>query len=394
MGKKSSYVVTKNLNQASLWRNTKPLLGRLDIELTERCNNNCIHCCINLAEHDKTARDKELSTKELKNILVEAADLGCMMVRFTGGEPLLRDDFEELYIFTRKLGMKVILFTNGRLITLRLVELFAKMPPGEKIEITVYGMTKGSYDSAVRRQGAYEEAWQGINLLLANNIPFVVKGALLPSNKTELKEFEDFASTVTWMDRGPSYSMFFDLRGRRDSEKRNAQIKALRLSPEEGLSILTRDKKEYMKDKKQFCAKFTRPAGNNLFSCGAGKGSACVDAYGKLQLCMGLRHPDTVFDLRKQSIKTIMTERFADIRKMQAKNPRYMERCAKCFLKGLCEQCPGKSWTEHGTLDTPVQYFCDITHAQAEYLGLLGKGEKAWTVENWQERIRKFVEEV
>jgi MoaA/NifB/PqqE/SkfB family radical SAM enzyme len=219
MQNESSYVVTKSLNQSSVWKNTKPLLGRLDIELTERCNNNCIHCCNNLPEHDKTAKDKELSTKELKNILVEAANLGCMTVRFTGGEPLLRKDFEELYIFSRKLGLKVMLFTNGRLITPHLAELFSKMPPKEKIEITAYGMTKKSYDSAVQCKGAFEEAWKGINLLLENNIPFIVKSAVLPSNKKEIEQFETFASTVSWMDKAPKYSIFFDLRCRRDSEK-------------------------------------------------------------------------------------------------------------------------------------------------------------------------------
>jgi len=112
------------------------------MELTERCNNNCIHCCINLSENDKAARKNELTTKEIRGILIEAASLGCLTVRFTGGEPLLRDDFEELYIFARKLGLKVMLFTNARLITPHLAELFSRIPPLEKIEITLYGMKK------------------------------------------------------------------------------------------------------------------------------------------------------------------------------------------------------------------------------------------------------------
>ncbi len=107
---------------------------------------------------------------------------------------------------------------------------------------------------------------------------------------------------------------------------------------------------------------------------------------------MMLRHPETVFDLKKDSLKTIMTESFPKIQGIKAQNSDYLNRCAKCFLKGLCEQCPAKSWMEHGTLDTPVEYLCEIAHIQAEYLGLLKKGEKAWTVENWKERIDKFTE--
>jgi molybdenum cofactor biosynthesis enzyme MoaA len=43
-----------------------------------------------------------MTTDQVKTILKEAADLGCLEVRFTGGEPLLRPDFEELYLFARR----------------------------------------------------------------------------------------------------------------------------------------------------------------------------------------------------------------------------------------------------------------------------------------------------
>jgi hypothetical protein len=59
-------------------------------------------------------------------------------------------------------------------------------------------------------------------------------------------------------------------------------------------------------------------------------------------------------------------------------------------LHGLCEQCPAKSWGEHGTLDTPVDYFCQMVHAQARRLGLLKEGENAWEVSDWQERLTRF----
>ena len=81
-------------------------LGSLDIELTERCNNNCIHCCINLPANDHAAKAREMTTEQIKSILTQAEKLGCLQVRFTGGEPLLRTDFEGLYLFARRLGLK------------------------------------------------------------------------------------------------------------------------------------------------------------------------------------------------------------------------------------------------------------------------------------------------
>ena len=107
---------------------------------------------------------------------------------------------------------------------------------------------------------------------------------------------------------------------------------------------------------------------------------------------MMLRHPETVYDLRKGTLLDALTNFFPRVRQMKAVNPDYLLRCAKCFLKGLCEQCPAKSWAEHGTLDTPVEYLCEIAHIQARFLELVKKDEWAWEVKDWQERIRQFVE--
>jgi radical SAM protein with 4Fe4S-binding SPASM domain len=387
------YIEKQDINKVTLWKDKAPILSRLDMELTERCNNNCIHCCINLPADDLATEKKELSTEEIKNILKQAVSLDCMAVRFTGGEPLLREDFEELYVFARRQGLKVLLFTNATLVTQRLADLFTRIPPLEKIEVTLYGMEKSSYEAVTRTPGSFEAAWEGINLLLKKRIPFVVKGALLPSNKDEIEAFEEWAATIPWMDKPPSYSMFFDLRCRRDDEVKNKLIRSLRLLPEEGLEVLTRSKEKYIKkEMKEFCAKFMAPSSDKLFSCGSGIGGGCIDAYGNFQPCMMLRHPDCVYNLRKGSLKDALENFFPKLREIKATNPDYLKRCAKCFLKGLCEQCPAKSWAEHGTLDTPVEYFCEVAHAQARFLGLVKDGERAWEVENWRKRISEFVD--
>ncbi len=64
------------------------------------------------------------------------------------------------------------------------------MPPLETIEVTVYGMTERSYDEADAGPGAYRQFTRGVRLLLDRGVPFVVKGALLPSNRGEMDEFE------------------------------------------------------------------------------------------------------------------------------------------------------------------------------------------------------------
>ena len=87
------YVERISASSFSRRPHVSPILGQLDIELTERCNNDCIHCCINLPMADSAALVRELDTAEVERILEEAASLGALEVRFTGGEPLAAPGF-------------------------------------------------------------------------------------------------------------------------------------------------------------------------------------------------------------------------------------------------------------------------------------------------------------
>lgn len=383
------YFVKINADQPLLWRNKHPLLTWLDIEITERCNNNCIHCYINLPPNDVTAIKRELSSEAIKKILQEAASLGCLTVRFTGGEPLLREDFEEIYLFARELGLKVLLFTNATLLTPRIADLFTRIPPREKIEVTLFGIRKSSYEAITRNPGSFAAAWMGISLLLGQNIPFVVKSVLLPPNRNEREEFEAWAARLPWMDHPPPYAIFFDLHGRRD-ERKNSLIRSLRPSAEEGIKRLTREEDRYLRGMQQFCSKFMFPIGDKPFICAAGKSRGCVDAYGYFQLCMLLRAPNAIYDLKEGCLREAVEDFFPKVRETKSTNPDYLARCAHCFLGGFCEQCPGKSWMENGTLDTPVTYLCEVAHIRARNLGLLRKDEVGWKVKDWRERIAAF----
>ena len=79
-------------------------------ELTYRCPLHCVFCSnpIDYARHEQ-----ELDTATWKRVLAEARALGAVQLGFSGGEPLLRDDLEELVAHARKLGFYTNLITSG-----------------------------------------------------------------------------------------------------------------------------------------------------------------------------------------------------------------------------------------------------------------------------------------
>ena len=79
-------------------------------ELTYRCPLRCLYCSnpVELA-----ARGKELATSEWRRVLREAEALGVVQVNFSGGEPLLRDDLEDLVAEARACALYSNLITSG-----------------------------------------------------------------------------------------------------------------------------------------------------------------------------------------------------------------------------------------------------------------------------------------
>lgn len=404
-------IVERSPKRTPFQPDAKPRLKQIDIELTERCNNNCVHCLINRPSDDAEARSREMTDSQIRRILRQAADLGCLQVRFTGGEPLLRRGFEDLYLYARRLGLKVSLFTNARLVTPDLARLFARIPLLVPVEITIYGMSRETCEAVTRSQGAHEQSRRGLERLLDQGVPLAVRWVMLPQNKHETPEFEAWARSLSGTASPPSFVVSLDLRSRRDDAERNDVIRALRFPPQEALAFLSRDAERYRRDMAAFASTFMGPAGDRLFGCGAGR-SICVDAYGRVQPCMGLRVPELAVALSPEGPSdsdgspaagsggedggVTLSEamiRYRGLTERRAENPDYLKRCARCFLKGFCEQCPAKSWAEHGTLDTPVAYLCETAHLQARHLGWLKEDEFGWEVADWQARISRTPEE-
>jgi len=306
----SGYLEELKLPDFHLWKRTeeKRIPLSAEIELTERCNNNCVHCYINLAANDEEARKRELSFREIRDIVDETVEMGCLWWLITGGEPLLREDFADIYLYLKKKGLLTSVFTNATLITPELVSLFKKYPPRE-LEITVYGVTQKTYES----------------------VPFTLKAMALRSNINELEAIKDFCKPIS---KGPfRFDPFLHLRLRPD-DKRNYQIRNERLSPQEIVAIELGDEERKNGLLKQICEE--KKGGeetvhfdddNQLFYCGAGKTSFAIDPYGFFKLCGSLSHPDCVYNLRKGSLKEAWTDFVPKARAMRTEDEECRKKC-------------------------------------------------------------------
>ena len=230
-----SFVSSGRLPEFSLWHKVADQRVPLsfDLEITARCNNECRHCYINLPAGDMGAKRKELSLAEISDIADQAVALGSLWCLITGGEPLLRKDFADIYIALRRKGLLVSVFTNACLVTEEHVALFKKYPPRD-IEVTMYGVTRETYEQVTRRPGSYAAFRRGLDLLISNGIKVRLKAMALRSNVHELPQIARFCRqyTMDYFRFDPQLHLRYDR-----NPGRNAEIRAERLSPAEIVAI-------------------------------------------------------------------------------------------------------------------------------------------------------------
>jgi radical SAM protein with 4Fe4S-binding SPASM domain len=365
---KTPFVSSTSLPEFSLWDRIKEKRVPLsfDLELTARCNNNCRHCYINLPPADQDAQKKELSLEEIGAIADQAVSLGTLWCLLTGGEPLLRPDFFDIYLLLKKKGLLVSVFTNACLITEEHVKLFQRYPPRD-IEVTLYGVTEKTYEQVIRRPGSYASFRRGLDLLLQSGVKVRLKAMALRSNVHELPAIARFCRerTKDYFRFDPLLHLRFD-----SNRERNKEIKAERLSPGEIVAIEQADEERSRALEKR-CDKLVVPdfahlQCNHLFHCGAGNDSFSVSYDGLFRLCSSLWHPDCVYDLRQGSLAQAWFDFVPRVREMRSTKEEFLKKCRVCPLINLCLWCPAHAHLESGQMDAWCDYFCQVAHARAE----------------------------
>jgi radical SAM protein with 4Fe4S-binding SPASM domain len=362
------YVSNSRLPETSLLRKIRDHRVPLDfyLEITARCNNDCRHCYINLPASDPKAKQKELSIVEINHIADQAVKMGAIWCLITGGEPLLRQDFIEIFLALKRKGLLVSVFTNACLITNEHIELFKKYPPRD-IEVTVYGVSEKIYERITRKPGSYTAFRHGLDLLLNNGIKVRLKAVALRSNVDELPAIAEFCRerTMDFFRFDPLLNLRYD-----QDPIRNEEIRQERLSPVEIVTIEQADEKRANSMEKG-CDKliFSEPLHHecdHLFHCGAGNGSFVVSYDGVFRLCAELWDRECTYDLRKGTLMEAWNEFVPYVRDMRSTNPDFLNNCRNCPLINLCFWCPARAQLETGKLDGFSKYFCDVAHARAE----------------------------
>jgi 12,18-didecarboxysiroheme deacetylase len=125
--------------------------------VTRRCNLKCIHC---YSSSQNVQYSDELTTQEGKRLIDDLAAFGSPVLLLSGGEPLLRQDLPELAKYAVDRGLRVVISTNGTLITRKLAKIYSDIGLSY-IGVSLDGL-RGVHDRFRGVKGAFDRTLRGI----------------------------------------------------------------------------------------------------------------------------------------------------------------------------------------------------------------------------------------
>ena len=157
-------------------------------EVTRSCNLSCVHC---RASSQFGPYPQELDTIQAKKVLDQIREVGQPIIILTGGEPLLRKDIFTLAEYGTRKGLRMVMGTNGTLITPDIAKKIEKSGI-KRVSISFDGSTRQSHDTFRQVEGAFDRAIQGVAYLKERGIEFQINTTITKYNLFELEDIFKF----------------------------------------------------------------------------------------------------------------------------------------------------------------------------------------------------------
>ncbi|AEE14523.1 Radical SAM domain protein [Thermodesulfobium narugense DSM 14796] len=308
----------------------------IQVHLTERCNLRCRHC---YQENQKT----ELKFDDWENFFSYSKDLIReweikydieipFLIKLTGGEPFLREDFFEIVKFLNEIDIEPYILTNGTLIDKKMLSDLKKFR-FNGFQISIEG-SKDTHDN-IRGQGTFYKVKDAIKLLKEENFRVFLKTTLSRLNYKDLNDLIDISNK--WGVDGLGFSRLVPIgNGSKlhdymlsSSELKDfylnlkaKNITSFELLIEDPLGVCVLD--DELKDKI-----------NSIGGCSAGFSSITVLSDGEIVPCR--RMPISLGNILKDDLRKIWSENEV-LLSLRDKN-KYKNGCSSCLYWNVCRGC-------------------------------------------------------
>ena len=322
------------------------------LEITPKCNFNCVHCYLQQHHHEH-----QLSYDEIISIIDVLYEKGIIFLTLTGGEIFTRKDFMDIYMYVKKKGFLVELFTNGALITDEIIKTLAKYPP-LLVEISLYGGCEETYKKVTGIEGAFDRVVSSCKKLIDANIRLSLKSPIINLTYGEIEDMRKIAD-----DLGVTFAPTFEICSTIDGDDLASKymLTMKQILQYEINDFYKRDitNVDMEREKEQKLKAFERR--EYMFNCKIGLTSFVIDYEGNMIPCMKVRHRGR--KLTKDNFDEVWEE-FGTYQNMKF-SPKC--KCIDCPSLYYCETCSAETEFNYGDLEYRPAETCMYARARQNF---------------------------
>lgn len=328
-----------------------PQIFGLQIEVTARCNERCIHCYIPNQKKD-SGKDMELSL--ILRVLDEAKEMGTLQITLSGGELFMHKEIAAILRHARNNDFIISILSNLTLLKDEHIVLLKEINPS-LVQVSLYSMKAEEHDAITLVKGSFRKTKNAIERLVSADIPVQISCPVMKLNRKSYKDVLVYANKL----RTKAYTDYI-MMAQADNDTKNL---AQRINLEET--------EELLKDMLQFDQDYLdttlqqEPKSKDIEKykkspvCGVGVDNICLTANGDYYPCAGWQGM-ILGNAYKQSLKDIWenSEQIKELRKITNDS---FPQCIVCEAKDYCAMCLVRNYNENiGDMFKITKHFCDV----------------------------------
>ena len=328
----------------------KPHLISLQIELTSRCNERCVHCYI---PHENKINDIESSL--FYDVLDQCRDMGLLNLTLSGGEPMIHTHFCEFLRKAKEYDFSINILSN---LTLLNNEIIAEMKANRlsSVQVSLYSMNPQIHDSITQMSGSFEKTKNAILKLVENDIPMQISCPAMKQNKN------CYADVLNWAHEHKIRAMTdYIMMAKYDHTTQNLDN---RLSLDEVRRLINdiiENDTEYQEEllNADFDSLETRDISGDIV-CGVGVSTICMVANGNIYPCAGWQNY-VCGNVKESSLREIW-ENSPNVNCLRSLRKKDFPQCLSCPDKAFCAMCMVRNANEdpNGDFLKINGHFCKV----------------------------------
>lgn len=329
---------------------TKPHIFACQIEVTNQCNERCIHCYI---PHE--AKNELLPTEIILDTLMQLNQMGTLGLTISGGEAFIHPDIDKILLKARELDFTINILSNLTLIKPDHVTLLKKVNPS-LVQTSLYSMNSEEHDHITKCKGSHTKTLTALETLIEADIPVQIS---CPVMKTNLHSYK---AVLQWAQEHRCKAQTdFIMMARSDlttdnlnerlsiEETKELMADILEVDIEYGALIDTPRKVKPVEQEKE------EPV------CGVGIDNICLGANGNFYPCSGWQGY-AVGDVRKETIVD-MWQNSPQLQYLRTVKRKTFPQCLVCEDKYFCAMCLVRNFNESGgDMFNINRHFCEAAH--------------------------------